>query len=169
MTDKHANIRAALEASKSDNWIFAKYGPKTFGVGIAGGPALMMARPSDVTDADEVKQLLNELLLARKAVRPLLEDCDELEALFNMRYQADLRAISMWRAAGDDREMKLPDRADLCLFLLEREDFLLSTLNELIDAIDGNFSGNDDDSEETLMTALNAAKNLIRTTRKWQT
>ena len=44
----------------------------------------------------------------------------ELEASFDLRHKADMRAIARWRAAAPGRELILPDHADLCVWLLEQ-------------------------------------------------
>ena len=44
----------------------------------------------------------------------------ELQATFNLRWDADMRAIKRWQAAGPDRELTWPDHADLVVWLLER-------------------------------------------------
>lgn len=46
----------------------------------------------------------------------------ELEALFDMRWAADMRAIKRWQAAGTGRELTWPDHADLVVWLLEQLD-----------------------------------------------
>ena len=43
----------------------------------------------------------------------------ELEAAFNMRWDADMRAIDMWQDRGGDALM-MPDHADLCVWLLSQ-------------------------------------------------
>jgi hypothetical protein len=52
------------------------------------------------------------------------------EASFDLRWQADMRAIARWRAAGAGRELAMPDHADLCVWLLER-----------LEEIDGEYLG----------------------------
>ncbi len=48
------------------------------------------------------------------------EKLEELEAIFDMRWDADMRAIKRWQAAGPDRDLTWPDHADLVVWLLER-------------------------------------------------
>lgn len=43
----------------------------------------------------------------------------ELQAIFNLRWDADMRAIKQWQAATG-RTLTLPDHADLCVWLLEQ-------------------------------------------------
>lgn len=45
---------------------------------------------------------------------------DELQRVFDLRWQADQRAIKMWRAAHPGKDMVWPDHADLVVWLLER-------------------------------------------------
>ncbi len=45
----------------------------------------------------------------------------ELEASFELRWKADMRAIERWHKAGG-RATVWPDHADLCVWLLEQLD-----------------------------------------------
>lgn len=49
-------------------------------------------------------------------------DVASLQQTFDLRWDADMRAIKRWQAAGSDRELTWPDRADLVVFLLEQMD-----------------------------------------------
>ncbi len=51
-----------------------------------------------------------------------VERLAELEALFDLRWAADMRAIKRWQAAGTGRELTHPDHADLVVWLLEQLD-----------------------------------------------
>jgi len=44
----------------------------------------------------------------------------DLEALFELRWKADQRAIKMWQAAHPGNELIWPDHADLSVWLCER-------------------------------------------------
>ncbi len=46
------------------------------------------------------------------------EELDTLQTLFAMRWNADMRAIKMWQAAGPGRDLTWPDHADLLVWLL---------------------------------------------------
>ena len=46
----------------------------------------------------------------------------ELEHVFDLRWQADMRAIRRWQAAAPGREQTWPDHADLVVWLLEQLD-----------------------------------------------
>lgn len=50
--------------------------------------------------------------------KKLVDKVTELEAIFDMRHRADMRAVARWRAAAPGRELKQPDHADLVVFLL---------------------------------------------------
>ncbi len=47
---------------------------------------------------------------------------DELNALFDLRWKADIRAIKRWREANPGNDLVVPDHADLVVWLLERLD-----------------------------------------------
>jgi hypothetical protein len=63
----------------------------------------------------------------RKMAPFTLEDAvalvEEHEQSFNLRWAADMRAIKRWRAAGPGRDLTLPDHADLCVWLLEQDEW----------------------------------------------
>lgn len=48
-------------------------------------------------------------------------NCAELQQIFDLRWQADQRAIKRWQAATG-RTMTWPDHADLCVWLMEQLD-----------------------------------------------
>jgi hypothetical protein len=52
----------------------------------------------------------------RAAARQLAD----LEATFDLRWQADMRAIALWRAEAPGRELKQPDHADMVIWLLSK-------------------------------------------------
>jgi hypothetical protein len=58
----------------------------------------------------------------------------EFERSFDLRWNCDMRAIKKWQAAGEGRELKWPDHADLCVFLLEQNDRLRKALAGLTTA-----------------------------------
>jgi hypothetical protein len=72
---------------------------------------------------DRLRNSARNTTLPKSARDLLTEAADELqspEAIFNLRWDADLRAIRRWRAAGTGRELKMPDHADLVVWLLEQ-------------------------------------------------
>lgn len=56
------------------------------------------------------------------------QELADLEATFDLRWKADMRAIERWRKERPGRELTLPDHADLCGWLLERIDEINGTL-----------------------------------------
>ncbi len=55
-------------------------------------------------------------------VAKLIAERDELQATFDRRWKADMRAISRWQAAHPGKENIWPDHADLVVWLLEQLD-----------------------------------------------
>jgi len=51
-----------------------------------------------------------------------LQQLEEMEASFDLRWKADMRAIKMWQEGHPERQMTWPDHADLCVWLLDRID-----------------------------------------------
>lgn len=47
---------------------------------------------------------------------------DDLERTFDLIHEADMRAIKIWRKAGKGRELIMPDRAKMVIWLLEQLD-----------------------------------------------
>jgi len=56
----------------------------------------------------------------REIAAKAMSEIESLEALFELRRSADHRAIAIWRRALPDRELRLPDHADLCVWLLNK-------------------------------------------------
>jgi len=54
----------------------------------------------------------------------LRTELSDLQATFDLRHKADMRAIALWREGHPERDLTLPDHADLCGWLLERVKFL---------------------------------------------
>ncbi len=46
-------------------------------------------------------------------------ELEELRQLFELRWKADMRAVKRWQKARPGRSLKLPDHADLVVFLLD--------------------------------------------------
>lgn len=65
----------------------------------------------------------------REATAPLEARTQELEAGFDLRWEADQRAVKMWHDAGGDK-LEWPDHADLVVWLLGRIDELEATLED---------------------------------------
>lgn len=47
-----------------------------------------------------------------------------LQQTFDLRWQADMRAIKRWQAANPGNDLTFPDRADMVVWLLEQDDKL---------------------------------------------
>lgn len=52
-------------------------------------------------------------------IKALEDEGNELQASFDLRWKADMRAVDMWHEAGGD-ELTWPDHADLCVWLMEQ-------------------------------------------------
>jgi hypothetical protein len=57
---------------------------------------------------------------AARAILKLWEHVRELEAGFDLRWNADMRAVRRWREGNPGNELVLPDHADLVVWLLEQ-------------------------------------------------
>ena len=57
-------------------------------------------------------------------VEKLREELKEVQALFDLRWKADMRAIKQWQAAHPERGNVWPDHADLVVWLLEQNNAL---------------------------------------------
>lgn len=85
-------------------------------------------RGRDLTDKEIVEYLADHQTLIRHGMAPvalevaaqLHEEVEALRAMFDLRWQADLRAIGLWQEAHLGRELVWPDHADLVVWLLEQ-------------------------------------------------
>lgn len=57
-----------------------------------------------------------------KTIAQLEQELAEHEASFDLRWKADMRAIARWRDGDPDRQLIMPDHADLCVWLLQERD-----------------------------------------------
>lgn len=71
-------------------------------------------------DADAAVALAALAALAARIVA-LEADLADLQRTFDLRWDADMRAVKRWRAGHPERDLIFPDRADLVVWLLERE------------------------------------------------
>lgn len=73
------------------------------------------------TEQASQPQSLAELESGIAAVtEPMLrEELKDMQATFDLRWKADMRAIAKWREQTG-KELVMPDHADLCIWLLER-------------------------------------------------
>jgi hypothetical protein len=80
---------------------------------------------------DRIAALFDE---AGTTMKELLEEAckaNQLQRLFDLRWEADMRAVKRWQAANPGNDLIWPDRADLVVWLLDREDALLKRLAAL--------------------------------------
>ncbi len=68
----------------------------------------------------QISTLTAEIERLKADNKALAEEADELQALFDLRWKRDLEAVERWRSAAPGRELTVPDRADLVVFLLEQ-------------------------------------------------
>lgn len=65
---------------------------------------------------------------AAATLRALLAERDEIQATFDLRWQADMRAMKQWQAAHPGNELVWPDHADMVVWLLDQRDAALRDL-----------------------------------------
>jgi len=73
---------------------------------------------------------------AATALEAAERERDELQAAFDLRWDADMRAIKVWQAAGEGRELSWPDHADLVVWLLIERDTLAAQLAQAREALE---------------------------------
>lgn len=56
----------------------------------------------------------------------------ELQETFDMRWNADMRAVAMWRAENPGNDLVLPDHADLVVWLLDQADALSEAASRVL-------------------------------------
>ncbi|MGY3278084.1 hypothetical protein [Bradyrhizobium sp. S3.7.6] len=80
-------------------------------------------------EAEAMSDLVKRMRIAalrstdEEAASMLGEGADDIEARefsFDLRWNADMRAIKRWQAEKPGRELSWPDHADLCIWLLEQ-------------------------------------------------
>ena len=72
---------------------------------------------------DPVKVLQDHVLeCTEHPAHALRVERDELRATFDLRWEADMRAIKMWQEAHPGNELVWPDHADMVVWLLEQLD-----------------------------------------------
>ena len=88
----------------------------TFLITVDGKAALFSDRSFDETSLDRLRRRSqrnpSDTLLAE-----VVQDLEEYEHSFELRWKADMRAIKRWHEAGGN-EMTRPDHADLCVWLM---------------------------------------------------
>lgn len=78
-------------------------------------------------NGDHIPGLSNVPAPIATALVDAVNDRDELQATFDLRWDADRRATKRWQAATG-RDTIWPDHADLCVWLLEQHDALRAAL-----------------------------------------
>lgn len=107
------------EAVERLNYIAQRLGEDTF-------TELLRHYPQATSDArlqafaHDFRQALQALTDAQQSEARVREERDELQQTFDLQWAADMRAVARWRAAGEGRDLTLPDRACLVVFLLEK-------------------------------------------------
>lgn len=67
---------------------------------------------------DHLENDLADRAAAKADILHAAEHLEETENSFNLRWDADMRAIKRWREAHPGKELVLPDHADLVVWLL---------------------------------------------------
>ena len=80
---------------------------------------------------DTIDRLQNERDLLFKKNRNIQSELEEYKASFDLRWNADMRAIKRWQEAHPDRKHVWPDHADMCAWLMEQLDKLEAELKAL--------------------------------------
>lgn len=70
--------------------------------------------PGDFCETEEA----NANLIA--SAPKMKADLEDMQATFDLRWKADMRAIARWRAANPGNDLVMPGHADLVVWLLEQ-------------------------------------------------
>lgn len=70
--------------------------------------------PGDFCETEEANA---ELMASAPAMQ---EEIEDLQRTFDLRWQADMRAIKRWQEANPGNDLTWPDHADLVVWLLEQ-------------------------------------------------
>jgi len=95
----------------------------------------MMDTAERIKRIEKNREKLRALPQFHEDVTWLIERVQELEKSFDLRWEADMRAIKKWQEAGGD-ELTWPDHADLCVCLMEQNDKKGTVINTLYNALD---------------------------------
>ena len=118
----------AIEVRQGDLWaVFERLPCGNIGevFGIFADEQRAKAHVKEVCDRLDAK-LREERPLCKQPTRESFDVDDddeklaELEHLFQIRWEADMRAIKAWQAANPGNDLKWPDHADLCVWLMDR-------------------------------------------------
>ena len=66
-------------------------------------------------------------------VSDLKEEVKDYETSFDLQWKCTQRAIRMWQLAHPDEGLVWPDKANLMVWLMERQDALQSLLQDIVD------------------------------------
>lgn len=67
-----------------------------------------------------VEELKEQLRRKNQIIRMLRSQLKEMHASFELRWDADRRAIKIWHTAHADKTNIWPDQADLCVWLMDQ-------------------------------------------------
>jgi hypothetical protein len=70
---------------------------------------------SEIIVGSEIRQLIGEIRHHRRSTTAA-----ELQFWFDMHQASDQMALAQWRAAHPDKELEIPDHADLVIWLLDQ-------------------------------------------------
>lgn len=98
---------------------------------------LVVTAPPDKTDTDKVRLIAQNFAYPGQveAIVKVADDLDEHRRSFDMRWNADMRAIKLWQAAHPGNENVWPDHADLCVWLMEQYDEKIEAHQEALQRI----------------------------------
>ncbi len=84
-----------------------------------------------MTSRDVIADLKAEVQEQHKMLSAATDLVMEMEAMFDLRQKADMRAIKRWREAHPESKLTLPDQADLCVWLMGQIDELEAKIVQL--------------------------------------
>lgn len=91
----------------------------TFLITVNGHAALFSDGSFDETSVDRLRRRV-ERNPEDKLLSEVLQDLEDYEQTFNLRWKADMRAIDRWHQAHPGRDHIWPDHADLCAWLMDQ-------------------------------------------------
>lgn len=86
----------------------------------------------DFRDEMDARDNRRELIELRGQLTAVTTERDDLQANFDLRWKADMRAIKMWQEAHPGNDLVWPDHADLCVWLLEERERLLKLMEKVL-------------------------------------
>jgi hypothetical protein len=94
----------------------------------------LRAYAEDATDLGATEEA-EIITCAADEIERLRAERDELEDSFDMRWEADMRAIKKWQAANQGNDLVWPDHADLVVWLMAERDRLREALERAADTL----------------------------------